>query len=441
MPDQQSGPLEGYRVLELGNLVAAPYAGRLFAEFGAEVIKVERPRSGDELRQWRLFKGDTSMFWRLQARNKKPITLDLRTPEGQAIVHDLIPHVDVVLENFRPGTLEKWNLGYETLKALNPDLILVRISGYGQTGPYRDRAGFGGIAEAMGGLRHITGYPDRPPTRIGISLGDTLAGLYGAFGALLALLNRERSSGKLKSRVEQGQVAGEEGQNKAGSKDREPVKGDGNVEGTGQVIDVALYEAVFAVTEALLPEYDGYGIARERTGNILPGLTPSNIYPCKEDKWVVIGANADTVFKRLMAAIGKPEFTTDPRFQNNVGRTAHQEYLDKAIGDWTSQHTLEEVLNRMIETGVPSGPIYSAADIANDPHYQSRAMIEDHEVSVEQGETRSVRFPGIVPKLSGTPGKTAWLGADQGAFNEEIYGQLLNYQPEKLEQLKLEGVI
>ncbi|HEX2916046.1 MAG TPA: CaiB/BaiF CoA-transferase family protein [Chloroflexia bacterium] len=406
----QLGPLHGYRVLELGNLVAAPYAGRLFAEFGAEVIKVERPRIGDELRQWRLFKGDTSLFWRLQARNKKPITLDLRTPEGQAIALELISHVDVVLENFRPGTLEKWNLGYEKLKEVNPNLIIVRISGYGQTGPYRDRTGFGGIAEAMGGLRYITGYADRPPTRIGVSLGDTLAGLYGALGALMALLNRER-------------------RNKQSD------------HSAGQVIDVALYEAVFAITESLLPEYDGYGITRQRTGNILPGLTPSNIYPCQDDKWVAIGGNADAVFKRLMEAIGKPEYMTDPRFRDNVARTQHQEYLDRVIGEWTLKYSLEEVLDRMVEAGVPAGAIYSAADIASDPHYHSRAMIEQHKISLEPGESQPVYFPGIVPKLSETPGKTEWLGAELGAFNAEIYGNLLGYGPERLDRLERAGVI
>src|SRR5258708_3830984 len=255
--DTRKGPLSGFRVLELGNLIAAPYAGRLFAEFGADVIKVERPRTGDELRQWRLFRGDTSLFWSLQARNKRSITLDLHTPEGQEIVLKLLPHVDVILENFRPGTLEKWNLGYEAMKAVNPDVIFVRISGYGQTGPYRDRPGFGGIAEAMGGLRHLTGYPDRPPTRLGVSLGDSLAGMFGAIGALMALLHREH-------------------QRRQGSK-----------QDYGQVIDVALYEAVFAITESLLPEYDGYGIIRELTGNILPGLTPSNIYAGPEDNGVV----------------------------------------------------------------------------------------------------------------------------------------------------------
>src|SRR6266480_886511 len=411
----QKGPLSGFRVLELGNLIAAPYAGRLFAEFGADVIKVERPRTGDELRQWRLFRGNTSLFWSLQARNKRSITLDLRTPEGQEIVLKLLPHVDVVLENFRPGTLEKWNLGYEAMKAVNPEVIFVRISGYGQTGPYRDRPGFGGIAEAMGGLRHLTGYPDRPPTRLGVSLGDSLAGMFGAIGALMALLHRERQ------RVQ-------------GCKDASSV-------GYGQVVDVALYEAVFAITESLLPEYDGYGIIRERTGNILPGLTPSNIYACQEDKWVVIGGNADGVFKRLMQAIGRADLAEDPRFADNPSRTRFQEFLDGIIADWTSRHTLDRVMEAMIEAGVPAGPIYDAADIMNDPHFSARAMLGDHEVSIEPGERASVRFPGIVPKLSETPGETQWLGPALGAHNEEVYGQLLGFTPERLEQLKQGGII
>lgn len=410
----QTTPLQGLRVLELGNLIAAPYAGRLFAEFGAEVIKVERPRTGDELRQWRLFRGDTSLFWYLHARNKKSITLDLGTPQGQEIVLGLLPHVDIVLENFRPGTLEKWNLGYETLKAVNRDLILVRISGYGQTGPYRDRTGFGGIAEAMGGLRNLTGYPDRPPTRLGVSLGDSLAGLFGVIGALMALFYREQR------RQENG-------------KDYSP--------GYGQMIDVALYEAVFAITEGLVPEYDGYGITRQRTGNILPGLTPSNIYPCKEEKWVVIGANVDAVFKRLMRAIGQADLADEPSFADNVGRTRHQRFLDQLISDWTSQHTIAEVLETMAEAGVPASSIYDAADIANDPHYKARAMIEDYEVHLASGKPRSIRFPGIVPKLSETPGHTRWLGPTLGLHNEEVYGQLLGFSPERLAQLKQDGVI
>jgi crotonobetainyl-CoA:carnitine CoA-transferase CaiB-like acyl-CoA transferase len=415
---EQQGPLSGYRVLELGNLIAAPYAGRLFAEFGAEVIKVERPRTGDELRQWRLVRGDTSMLWYLQARNKKSITLDLHTPEGQEIARELVPHVDVVMENFRPGTLEKWNLGYEALRAINPDIIFVRISGYGQTGPYRDRPGFGGIAEAIGGLRYLTGYPDRPPTRVGVSLGDSLAGLFGAIGALMALLHRERLR-----------------------QQERPDGPDGSAAGHGQVVDVALYEAVFAVAESLLPEYDGYGVIRQRSGNLLPGLTPSNTYVCREDKWVVIGGNADTVFKRLMQAIGRPELAEDPRFADNVGRTEHRELLDAVIGDWTARHSLDEVMARLVEAGVPAGPIYDAADIAKDPHYLARDMIEAHEVAIAPHDTRTVRFPGIVPKLSETPGETHWLGQALGAHNDDIYCRLLGYTPERLAQLRGQGVI
>ncbi len=421
--DTQKGPLSGFRVLELGNLIAAPYAGRLFAEFGAEVIKVERPRTGDELRQWRLVRGKTSLFWYLQARNKKSITLDLHTPAGQDIVRQLLPHVDVVLENFRPGTLEKWHLGYEEMKAVNPDLIFVRISGYGQTGPYRDRTGFGGIAEAMGGLRNLTGYPDRPPTRIGISLGDSLAGMFGVIGALMALLRREHQ------RLQESTHPADQ------------PAGSATSPGYGQVIDVALYEAVFAVAESLLPEYDGYGVTRQRTGNILPGLTPSNIYPCKQEKWVVIGGNADGVFKRLMRAIERADLAEELRFADNVGRTQQQEFLDGVIADWTSQHTLDEVMAIMVEAGVPAGPIYEASDIANDPHYKARAMIEDHEISIEPGEHKVVRFPGVVPKLSETPGGTQWLGPTLGAHNAEIYGQLLDFTPEQLAQLQQDGVI
>jgi formyl-CoA transferase len=349
----------------------------------------------------------------LQARNKKSITLDLRTPEGQEIVLKLLPHVDVVLENFRPGTLEKWNLGYEAMKAVNPDVIFVRISGYGQTGPYRDRPGFGGIAEAMGGLRHLTGYPDRPPTRLGVSLGDSLAGMFGAIGALMALLHREHQR----------------------------VQGQTGASPSGQMIDVALYEAVFAVTESLLPEYDGYGIIRQRTGNILPGLTPSNIYACQEGKWVVIGGNADGVFKRLMRAIGRSDLAEDLRFSDNPGRTSHQEFLDGIIAEWTSQHTLDEVMETMNEAGVPAGPIYDAADIMNDPHFSARAMLEKQEVSIAPGERAAVHFPGIVPKLSETPGETQWPGPELGAHNEEVYSRLLGFTSERLEQLKQGGII
>jgi crotonobetainyl-CoA:carnitine CoA-transferase CaiB-like acyl-CoA transferase len=413
--DKQTGPLSGFRVLELGNLIAAPYAGRLFAEFGAEVIKVERPREGDELRQWRLFHGNTSLFWLLQSRNKKSVTLDLRKPEGQAIALRLIQQVDVVLENFRPGTLEKWHLSYEEMKRVNPNIILVRVSGYGQTGPYRNRPGFANVAEAMGGLRHVTGHPELPPTRVGVSLGDSLAGLYGVIGALMALLHRDHRS-------RDAQVTDTE-------------------QGYGQVVDVALYESVFAITESLMPEYDGYGIIRQRTGNVLPGLTPSNTYACKEDKWIVIGGNVDAIFRRLMQAIGRSDLAEDPRFADNVGRTSQREFIDHVISDWTSQHTLSEAMLVLVEAQVPAGPIYDAADIVQDPHYQAREMLEDHIVTIEPQEPKHVRFPGIVPKLSETPGETRWLGPTLGEHNEEIYCQLLDLTPGHLSELKQAGAI
>jgi formyl-CoA transferase len=419
----QTGPLVGYRALELGNLIAAPYTGRLFAEFGAEVIKVERPRGGDELRQWRLFRGQTSMMWYTQARNKKSITLDLRKPEGHEVVLELLRHVDVVFENFRPGTLEKWNLGYDVIKRVNPDVILVRISGYGQTGPYHDRPGFASVAEAMGGLRNLVGYPDRPPTRVGVSLGDSLAGMFGAIGALMALLRRERARRQNEDSEEGSAATADAGKE------------------LGQVVDVALYESIFAVMESLVPEYDAYNVVRQRTGNLLPGIAPSNAYPCQGGKWVVIGGNADAIYKRLMQAIDRPDLAEDPRFQHNPGRWEHHEFLDQVIAAWTSERTLEEVMSVMVEVGVPAGPIYDAMDIVEDPHFHARGMLEAHEVAIEPDESKQVRFPGIIPKLSETPGSTRWLGPELGEHNEEIYRNLLNLTPEQIEQLKQAGVI
>lgn len=399
-----TGPLSGYRVLELGNLIAAPYAGRIFAEFGADVIKVERPRGGDELRKWRLPRGDTSMFFLLQGRNKKSVTLDLRQPEGQEIVRDLVRQSDVVLENFRPDTLEGWGLGYDALREINPGVILVRISGYGQTGPYRDRPGFANVAEALGGLRHLTGYPDRPPVRAGISLGDSLAGLFGVVGALMALLHRAQG-------------------------------------GAGQVVDVALYEAVFAMLESTVPEYDAYGTTRQRTGNTLPGIAPSNIYPCREEKWIVIGANADGLFKRLMVAIGRPDLADDPRFADNPSRSREAEYLDGVIGIWTAQCTLDEAMATLNAAGVPAGPIYAADDIVADPHYGARAMFDAQEVAVTPDDVRVVRFPAVVPKLSETPGKARWLGPKLGEHNDEVYGGLLGLDTGRMAALRERGVI
>ena len=405
------GPLEGYRVLELGNLIAAPTAAKIFAEFGAEVIKVERPHFGDEVRRWRLFRGDDSLLWYTLGRNKKSITLDLGQERGQELALRLAERVDVVLENFRPGTLEKWNLGPEALRKANPDLIVVRISGYGQSGPYRDRPGFGGIAEALGGIRNITGYPGLPPTRVGVSLGDTVAGLFSVIGALMSLLHRER--GRLEGRSEH----------------------------SGEVVDVALYEAVFALLEGLLPEYDGYGVVRERTGNSLPGIAPSNTYRCRDERWVVIGGNGDAIFPRLMRAVGRPDLANDPELQDNPGRSSHQEMLDGAIEAWTSERSLDEVMDVMLRASVPAGPIYDASDIAGDPHFKARAMLQERDVEVEAGHPESVRFPGVVPRLDRHPGELKWCGPQLGEHNEEVYRGILGLDSSELDALIEEGIV
>jgi formyl-CoA transferase len=414
MQGDGAGPLAGYRVLELGNLIAAPYCGRLFAEFGAEVIKVERPRTGDELRQWRALRGDTSMMWRLHARNKKGITLDLRKAEGQHIARELVRRMDVLIENFRPGTLEKWGLGPDTLQEINPDLITVRISGYGQDGPYRDRPGFASVAEALGGMRHVVGYPDRPPVRVGVSLGDSLAGLFATIGALMALLHRERSRTNA---------------------------GGATPQATGQVVDVALYESIFAVMESLVPDYDAYGVIKQRTGSVLSGIAPTNIYPCRHNKWVVIGGNGDAIFKRLMQAIGRADMADDPRFAANPGRWEHHEEIDQAIAAWTEDHTIDEVMAVMLQANVPAGPILDAADITEDAHFAAREMLETHAVPVDGDTPVAVRFPTVVPKLNNTPGGTRWLGPELGEHNDEIYRGVLDLAPEQIEQLRQVGVI
>ncbi len=408
---EQPAPLGGYRVLELGNLIAAPYCGRLFAEFGAEVIKVERPRTGDELRQWRVMRGDTSMFWYLHARNKKSITLDLRQAEGQQIARDLIAQADVLIENFRPGTLEKWNLGPDALQTINPNLITVRISGYGQTGPYRDRAGFASVAEGVGGMRHIIGYPDRPPVRTGVSLGDSLAGLFATIGALIALLNRERG------------------------------RSTGSTTPAAQTVDVALYESIFAVMESLIPDYDAYGTIKQRTGSLLSGIAPTNIYPCKNDQWVIIGGNGDAIFQRLMHAMERPDMAADQRFARNPGRWQHHEEIDAAIGTWTQERTIDEVMDVMLAAGIPAGPILDAADIARNEHYHARGMLETHQVTIEGDTPEDVRFPGIVPKLSQTPGTTRWLGPTLGQHNRDIYEGLLQMTAAQIAELQQRGII
>ena len=404
------GPLNGVRVLELGNLIAAPTAGRLLAEFGADVIKVERPLTGDELRGWRRGQGDTSLLFRTIARGKRSVTLDLKKPEGRDLVVALAAQCDVVLENFRPGTLERLGLGPAELKAVRPDIILVRVSGYGQTGPYRDRPGFASVAEALGGLRNLTGDPDRPPVRVGVSLGDSLAGLYAAFGVVMALLQRDRA----RQRGEQV---------------------------TGETVDVALYEAVFGMLEDLIPEHDGYGVERLRTGASLPGIVPSNTYGCAGGTWVVIGGNGDAIFRRLLLAVERPDLAEDPRLADNSQRVEHRELIDGAIRDWTTRHDLDVVVRTLEGHGIPVGPIYQAADILKDPHYAARDMLVPHEVELQPGDVRTITFPGVVPKLEQSPGSTRGIGPALGEHTDSVLKQLLDVSEEELGRLRDAGVL
>ena len=378
------GPLAGVRVVEMGQLIAGPFAGKTLGDFGAEVIKIETPEGGDPLRRWRLLDATgTSLWWQVQSRNKRSLALDLRDPEAQQIARRLIQEADVLIENFRPGTLEGWGLGYEDLSALNPGLVMLRISGYGQSGPYRDRPGFGVIGEAMGGLRHLTGEPGRAPVRCGISIGDTLAALHGVIGVLTALYHREAHGGR------------------------------------GQVIDVALHEAVFNVMESLIPEYSARGVVREAAGSALPGIAPSNAYRCR-DGYVLVAGNGDSIFRRLMQAIGRPDLAEDPQLADNPGRVARVAEIDAAIEAWTAPQSVAEVLERLAPAGVPAGKVYSARDIAEDPHYQAREMLLQQRSAA--GEMLTV--PGIVPKLLGTPGSVRSaapaLGADSDAVLREL---------------------
>jgi succinyl-CoA---D-citramalate CoA-transferase len=395
-------PLEGVRVVEMGSLLAGPFCGQLLADFGAEVIKVEPPGKGDPMREWgRHRKDGHTLWWPIIARNKKSVTLNLREREGQDLARELISGADVVVENFRPGTMERWGLGYEDLSEINPGLVMVRVSGYGQTGPYSDRAGFGAIGESMGGIRHVTGFPDRPPPRVGVSLGDSLAATFGAFGAVTALYNREARNGE------------------------------------GQVVDVGIYEAVLALMESTIPEYALAGHVRGRTGAILPFVAPSNTYPTRDDDYVVIGANADTVFARFAEAAGHPEWAEDERYATHNARGESQEELDGMISGWTEERTVDEVLEILKEAGVPAGKVFTAKDMVEDPHYAARENV----VTVEDPEMGPFPMQNVVPRLNETPGKVRWTGPALGQHNDEVYGEVLGLSEEEREALRERGVI
>ena len=388
-PTLPPGPLSGLKVLELGQLIAGPFAGKTLADFGAQVIKVEPPGDGDPLRKWRMLHHGTSVWWQVQSRNKQSVVLDLRTDEGRADVRRLAAEADVLIENFKPGTLEKWGLGYETLAAENPGLIMLRISGYGQTGPYRDLPGFAVVAEAMGGLRHLMGEPGRVPVRAGVSLGDTLAALHGVIGVLLALQARTQSITEAMPK------------------------------GRGQVVDVALYESVFNCMESLLPEYSVFGAVRQPAGSALPGIAPSNAYRCADGQ-VVIGGNGDSIFKRLMQAVGRADLAADPGLGDNAQRAARVDELDAAITAWTVQRKVAEVVSTLQAVSVPAGRIYTVADIATDPHFLARGMLQ----TVTSADGLTLTVPGIVPKLSATPGSIRSTAPTLGQHQAEVLGTL-----------------
>lgn len=390
--------LQGMKVIEMGQLIAGPFASKMLGEFGADVIKIEPPGVGDPLRKWRKIKDGTSLWWHVQSRNKRSLTLNLKEQEAQEIVRQLVAEADVLVENFRPGTLEGWGLGYEELKRINPRLIMLRISGYGQTGPYRDLPGFGVIGEAMGGLRHLSGYPGQAPVRVGISIGDSLSSLYGVIGVLLALQERQRS-------------------------------------GLGQEIDVALYESVFAMMESLVPEYDAFGYIREPAGSALPGITPSNSYPCNDGAYVLIAGNGDSIYKRLMSLIGRDDLGNDPRLEQNDGRSEHAEMIDAAIAEWTVLRGRDEVIEALKVALVPAGYPYTAADIVKDPHYLARQMIETVQTSAGP-----LKVPGVLPKLSRTPGRLGSGGPQLGEHSDDILAGL-GLSNDQVNGLRERGII
>ncbi|MCK6399368.1 CaiB/BaiF CoA transferase family protein [Thauera aminoaromatica] len=393
-------PLAGIKVVELGTLIAGPFAARILAEFGAEVIKIEAPDGGDPLRKWRKLYEGTSLWWYLQARNKKSVTVNLKHPDGVEVVRRLVAEADIVVENFRPGVLDKLGLGWEALSKINPGLVMVRLSGFGQSGPMAQQPGFGAIGESMGGLRYVTGFPERPPVKTGISIGDSIAALWGALGALMALRHKE-------------------------------VNG-----GAGQVVDVALYEAVFAMMESLVPEFDVFGFVRERTGNIMPGITPSNTHTTRDGRHITIGANGDAIFRRLMRAMGRDDLAEDATLADNAGRDARREELYALIDAWVAQHDEAAVLATLAAAEVPASRIYSVADMFADPQFLAREML--HTVKLPDG--RDCRMPGVVPKLSGTPGGSEWIGPALGAHTDAVLAGL-GYDEARIAALRAAGAI
>lgn len=394
-----AGALAGLKVLELGQLIAGPFAAKTLGDFGADIVKIEPPGAGDPLRNWRLLKNGTSVWWQVQSRNKRSVAVDLRQAEGQDIVRQLAREADVLIENFRPGALEGWGLSPESLLEANPRLIVLRVSGYGQTGPYRDRPGFGVVGEAMSGLRHLTAEPGRVPVRVGVSIGDTLAALHGVIGILIALQERHRS-------------------------------------GQGQVIDVALYEAVFNCMESLLPEYSAFGAVRGPAGSALPGIAPSNAYLCNDGGYALIAGNGDSIFKRLMTIIGRHDLRDDPTLADNAGRVLRVTELDAAIGEWTQQHTVDEVLAALDGASVPAGRIYTVADIAADPHYAARGMLQ--QITLDDGDTLTV--PGIIPKLSRTPGGHRRNAPQVGQDTQQVLREI-GLTEDQIAQLRARGIV